>query len=206
MLRHQFIARQSSCPSGLIGNIVAGVMSAETVRENEITLDLLELNPTDQVLEIGFGHGRTLGRVAGLVSEGFVAGIDISPTMLRMAARRNRRSLQSGRLELREADAACIPYPDGRFDKAFAMHTLYFWSHPSEQFREIRRVLRRGGRFILGFRYDNEAIKNFPAPIYTFRRPDDVRNLMVESGLDHIHIEERQLEARRMYWAIASYL
>jgi ubiquinone/menaquinone biosynthesis C-methylase UbiE len=127
MRRPEFIARQASCPHGLPGRFLAWIMAAETASVNERALALLECRPDDHVLEIGFGHGRTLARVATLVPAGFVAGVDVSEEMVRMASSRNRQFIAEGRVEVQRADSTQLPYPEGRFDRVYAVHTLYFW-------------------------------------------------------------------------------
>ena len=126
MRRPEFIARQASHPTGLLGRVLAWVMAVETASVNEKALELLEISPPDHVLEVGFGHGRTIARAAALASAGFVAGVDVSEQMVRMARRRSRRLIEGGRVELQLADSARIPYPDGIFDRVYAIHTLYF--------------------------------------------------------------------------------
>src|SRR5262245_38088427 len=137
MRRPEFIARQASCPTGWFGRFLAWLMAAETAAVNENALELLKLRPADHVLEVGFGHGRTLARAAALVPAGFVAGIDASEEMVRMARHRNRQGIKEGRVEVQRADSACIPYPDGCFDRVYAIHTLYFWADPHVHLREI---------------------------------------------------------------------
>jgi SAM-dependent methyltransferase len=203
MRRSTFIARQSACPSGVFGRLLARVMAAETARDNDIALRLLELAPADHALEIGFGHGRTVARAARQVSEGFIAGVDASLDMVRSAAWINRRLIRAGRVELRQADAARLPFTDGRFEKVYSVHTIYFWADPDEQLREVRRVLKSGGRFVLGFRFDEEALKKFPGPIYTFYPAEDVLARLIKAGFAHVRIEEQQFGAKRMHWAVA---
>jgi len=101
MRRPEFVARQSACPSGLLGRLIGHVMARETVTAIESALELLEAQPADHVLEVGFGHGATIARVAAAVSGGLVAGVDPSAEMCRMAARRNRRAVARGKVELR---------------------------------------------------------------------------------------------------------
>jgi ubiquinone/menaquinone biosynthesis C-methylase UbiE len=91
MRRPEFIARQASCPTGLLGRFLAWIMAAETAAVNTQALALLGCRPDDQVLEVGFGHGRTLARAVVLVPAGLVAGIDVSTDMVRMARHRNRQ-------------------------------------------------------------------------------------------------------------------
>jgi tRNA G46 methylase TrmB len=66
-LRHpEFKARQAGHPTGILGRLLARIMAMETVNVNRRVLDLLELEGGSRVLEVGFGHGRTLARVAEL--------------------------------------------------------------------------------------------------------------------------------------------
>jgi hypothetical protein len=57
--RPEFIARQAAHPRGLLGRLLFRLMAAETVAVNERTLELLAPEPSNRILEIGFGHGRT---------------------------------------------------------------------------------------------------------------------------------------------------
>lgn len=60
MRRPEFIARQASNPSGLLGRLLFRLMAAETLAVNERALELLAPEPSARILEVGFGHGRTL--------------------------------------------------------------------------------------------------------------------------------------------------
>jgi ubiquinone/menaquinone biosynthesis C-methylase UbiE len=181
MKRPVFIARQSARPTGLLGRLLANIMAHETAALNERAVRLVEPSPSDWVLEIGFGHGRTVERLVKAVPQGRVCGLDVSPAMLDMAVRRNRRAVAEGRVELRMSDAASIPFADQRFDKALTVHTLYFWSDPIACLREIRRVLKPRGRLVLGFlRGDSVHRNRFPNEIYTFHDEQSV-GAMLES-------------------------
>ena len=73
MRRPDFVARQGRCPSGVLGAVIGRFMAHETVRENAIAIELLQLEPADRVLELGFGHGRTIRRIVERVPAGHVA-------------------------------------------------------------------------------------------------------------------------------------
>jgi ubiquinone/menaquinone biosynthesis C-methylase UbiE len=72
--------------------------------------------------------------------------------MQRQASRRNRAAIAAGRVELRVGTADRLPYPDGHFSKACAIHTVYFWPSVEAGLREIRRVLAPDGRLVVGVR------------------------------------------------------
>src|SRR5262249_21758924 len=135
MRRPEFIARQSRCPTGLLGRVIGHIMERETAAANDAALTLLELQAGDRVLEGGFGHGRTIARAAAAVDHGVVAGIDPSEEMARMATRRCRRLVDAGRVRLARADGMHLPYPDQCFDKAYTIHTIYFWADPERHLR-----------------------------------------------------------------------
>jgi hypothetical protein len=70
MRRPEFIARQSSRPRGLVGRLLGHVMAIETASLNSQALELLGLQPSDRLLEVGFGHGRTIRLAAAQVPQG----------------------------------------------------------------------------------------------------------------------------------------
>lgn len=118
--RPEFIARQSACPSGLVGRVIGSIMARETAQANTFAVELLDLQANDRVLEVGFGHGATIAQMASAVSDGLVAGVDPSAAMCRMASKRNRESIRRGRVEVREGRAETLPYPDCSFDKVLS--------------------------------------------------------------------------------------
>ena len=124
-------------------------MAVKNRSRSEWVLAQLEPRPGDRVLEIGFGPGVDIRRVSRAVRPGFVAGIDRSEVMLRQASGRNRDAIRAGAVELRQGDAARLPWPGGSFDKAFAINVAQFWSDPVQVLREVRRVLRPGGRLLI---------------------------------------------------------
>lgn len=169
-------------------------MAHETALANRAALELLELQPSDHVLEVGFGHGRTLARVAAQVPQGFVAGVDACARMVKMAGRYNRQLIAQGRVELRAGDSESLPYPDGRFDKVYTVHTLYFWPNPVSHLREIARVMKPGARFVLAFRAkDDDVLARYPASVYTFYAEEEVERLLEQAGFREIRLIRRLL-------------
>jgi ubiquinone/menaquinone biosynthesis C-methylase UbiE len=205
MRRPEFIARQARCPTGILGSLLARIMAAETAPENERALELLDLQPRDHVLDVGCGHGRTLARAARAVPEGFVAGVDVSERMVRMATRRNAELVQRGRVEVRLADSCRVPYPDQHFDKVCAVHVLYFWPDPLANLREIHRVMKPGARLVLGFRSseDARAVADLPASVYRFYPTNEVRTLLEAAGFPRVEIVMPNAAARGVVYAVA---
>lgn len=100
-----------------------------------------------RVLEIGFGFGGSLGsypsnarRISNLV------GLEPNPGMLRRAERHAAEA--SFPVELVRASATAIPFADASFDCVVSNWTLCSLANLPDALREIRRVLKPGGRFL----------------------------------------------------------
>jgi ubiquinone/menaquinone biosynthesis C-methylase UbiE len=110
-------------------------------------INLLEIQPTDHV-EIG-GPGHGIQQAAKLATQGRVAGVDFSETMLQQASRRNAEAIAGGRVELCLSDASVLLYPENTFHKVIATNVVYFWKDPLVNLQELRRVMKPGGRLAL---------------------------------------------------------
>jgi ubiquinone/menaquinone biosynthesis C-methylase UbiE len=190
MRRPEFIARQSGCPRGLLGRLIGRIMAAETAGANEEALELLQVQRGDRVLEVGFGHGRTIARAAELAGDtGVVTGIDCSHDMVRMARTHCATLIARGRVVLDEGDSAQLSYPERTFDRVLSVHTIYFWPDPLHDLRECHRVLKPGGRFVLGFRdAADEHAADFPANVYRFYTAQQVCELLRAAGFRSVHV------------------
>jgi ubiquinone/menaquinone biosynthesis C-methylase UbiE len=146
-----YVDQQHRSPSGLIGQLIGERMRQQHAGETDWSVDLLHLQPTDRVLEIGFGAGRGLALALAQIHQRRVTGIDLSPTMLRAAARRNRTAIERGQLILVRGNVANLPFGEQLFDKLFSIHTFYFWPHPSGVCTHLVSLLAQGGRLVSTF-------------------------------------------------------
>jgi SAM-dependent methyltransferase len=136
-------------PRGLLGRLGGIIMARANYRHAAWVIDLLDLQETDTVLEVGFGPGVAIQLLAE--SARHVAGVDPSAEMLRLAARRNAESTGTGRVDLRQGSADDLPFPAESFAKALAINSMQVWPDPSAGLREIWRVLKPGGTVALAF-------------------------------------------------------
>lgn len=110
-----------------------------------ITLPVLakmRLGAADNVLDIGCGSGWLSRRLAGMVAEGRVVGMDISDEMIRIA---RRNSLEHDNLLFVTGEASEIPWEPNFFAHAVSIESSYYWPKPAAGAKEIFRVLRPGG-------------------------------------------------------------
>ena len=189
-----FLSAQLEKPSGFFGRwYMSAALESGNAALYEFSLGLMNLAPTDRVLEIGFGGGGHMGAMVARLSAGHLAGVDFAPDMVAVARRKNRAALATGRLELREGDVAALPYPDAAFDKVLTVNTLYFWSEPERGAAEILRVLKPGGTLYLAFRV-KEVMDQIPFLDERFRpyTEQDARRLFLDAGAQNFRLEWRE--------------
>jgi SAM-dependent methyltransferase len=98
------IYAQFSKPTGVLGRVAGWIMAKRPSNRarNRWTVELLDVEPSDRVLELGFGPGLSIDLIAQRVFNGSVVGIDHSTVMLEQALLRNRRWVALGRVHLYE--------------------------------------------------------------------------------------------------------
>jgi ubiquinone/menaquinone biosynthesis C-methylase UbiE len=149
-MRKQLLRRMVSQfhhPRGLPGRLVGWEMALRPSnrKRNAWAVALMDVQPTDRVLEIGFGPGIAVREIARRATRGEVVGIDRSEVMRAQAARRNAAAIRSGRVSLTVASVEVLPAFDRPFDKILAVNNMGMWSEPAFRLKELAGVLRSGG-------------------------------------------------------------
>jgi SAM-dependent methyltransferase len=153
-LRQQVFRRlvgQFHRPHGLGGHAVGWMMAhrASNVRRNRWVVSLLDVQPSDRILEVGFGPGIAVAALSDLVRDGAVFGVDHSEVMVRVARRRNAAAIRAGRVDLRLAAADALPDFGAQLDKVVAVNSMGLWSEPVARLKELHGLLRAGGTIAL---------------------------------------------------------
>ena len=157
-LARTILLRMFGRPRGGLGRLGGRIMARTNAEFGTWVSDLLQIVPTDNVLEVGFGPGVVIDRLASLVSAGHVAGIDSSSEMVEQARVRNLQGIRSGRVDLQGGSVESLPFADASFDKALAVNSLQVWPDAVGGLKEIRRVMKPGSKVALGFtRYSGQS-------------------------------------------------
>ncbi len=137
-------------------NKIAGVYDLLAERSEqpmrEIALEMLAPAPGERLLEIGFGTGHVLARLAHVVGPtGQVFGIDLSENMLAQARELLQKEGLADRVILACGDAEELPYPDDSLDGILTCFTLELFDTPDipRVLTQCHRVLRPGGRIVV---------------------------------------------------------
>jgi ubiquinone/menaquinone biosynthesis C-methylase UbiE len=184
-----FFTKQFGEPRGLVGRIIGSRMAKGNLYDAQWTISLLNIQPKQRILEIGFGPGVSTQLASAKASKGLVSGIDHSQTMVRVASQRNAMAIRDGRMELRHGEVSELPYPADLFDIAFSLHSIYFWRHPGACLQEIKRVLRPSGLLAITIQ-SKDAWKQEPDPnIMTLYFGKDIATMFAGAGFRDIRIE-----------------
>lgn len=112
-------------------------------------LDFVNFQEEDQVLDIGCGGGATLKRISERIRTGHLTGVDYSEVSVKMSRETNGADIRNGKMEILEASVEKLPFEDERFDKIVTVESFYFWPNPTENLKEVLRILKKGGVFLL---------------------------------------------------------
>lgn len=188
-MNSSFLVRQFGKPSGVIGNIVGWAMRIKNKERSTWTIEKLNLNPSDVILEIGYGSGDTIYNIAKKLGSGKIIGIDHSAVMFRMAARKNHEFIQQRKVEINMGTIENVPCRVYSFDIIFGSNVHMFWNDPKRELRNLFLLLKPGGKIVITYQPRNarsdEEIKKIAA---------DMEILFKESGLKRIERDFKKMK------------
>jgi demethylmenaquinone methyltransferase/2-methoxy-6-polyprenyl-1,4-benzoquinol methylase len=188
------------------------------------------LGPGERALDIGTGTGDlAFDLLAASDQTARVTGVDLSEAMLARARDRAIRRGIAGRYEATRADGQHLPFPDESFDRVIASFTVRNYGELAAGLREMRRVLRGGGRAVilelstppnpvvrLLYRAyfdrvvpriavllggDSAAYDYLPRSVAAFPAPERLAGLLREAGFARVRFERLTLGAATLHVA-----
>lgn len=138
-------------PKGLLSKWVARYMEKNHHNINQWTIQLLNIQENDRILEIGTGRGMTLSKVAEHLDRGKVYGVDASHHMIKYAKRKNKKFVEQNKAVITLGKAEKLPFEDRSFNKLFTVQTIYYLPDMEQVMKEVYRVLQVDGEVFLSF-------------------------------------------------------
>lgn len=186
------LGKNSQNPSGFWGWLASKGFTRLGKPVVDWTITLLDIQPNDQVLEIGFGTGLGIEKLANKATHGKVVGVDHSTLMVQKASKHNASAIKSGKVELKQDDINQLTYPDNTFDKALAVQNLYIWSDPGKALKEIHRVLKSGGKVAIASPAPEVAagMKISEAAVFNVYSDEEQLQMLRDAGFSRVTLEE----------------
>lgn len=185
-------------PAGLGGQIMVSMMNLGHRPLANWGFQFLRVSPDAAVLDCGCGGGANIRKLLKKCPGGVVKGIDYSPVSVEKAREVNRQAIREGRCAVMQGSVADMLFADGWFDVATAFETVYFWPDLPRCFREVFRVLKSGGTFLIC----NECSD----PVKDSKWPELINGMTVygdtqlKDALEQAGFRDVQTRRNRMGW------
>jgi SAM-dependent methyltransferase len=200
----RYLSSQAARPRGAFGRLLGRIWRTETADVNRVAVELLAPASGERICEIGFGPGRTLGLLAAAGAE--VVGVEVSATMIAIAARNNAKSIAAGIVSLNHGDGITLPVADHSLDKVLSVHNFYFWPDPRATLTDIARALRPGGRLVLSSLSDDEPLAaRFDPSIYRVPPTAETVAWLRAAGFTDVCIERRSDNPTTVWFTATSH-
>jgi ubiquinone/menaquinone biosynthesis C-methylase UbiE len=201
-----YFSKQARKPSGLFGCWIAPrIFEKGNTELNDFVFDTLSVGKQDRLLEIGFGTGLLMNKIARHLEEGLMEGIDFSKPMVDLAIKKNRRHIDGGKVRIHSGDFDAVFFEDGTYDTIFTVNTIYFWQNTAATLAKIHRLLKPGGKLVIGFHAKHE-MEQMPLhkDVFRYYTPADMKDILSDRWhTRNIQIMNRKGRGKTCYCAVA---
>ena len=185
-------------PQGAEGALMLERMNSSHAAVTEWAFAFLDVQEDDTILDVGCGGGAALARLSKRIKTGHLTGVDYSAVSVEQSRSFNSADVESGKMEILEGSVEALPFPDEAFGKVVTVESFYFWPDPVENLKEVRRVLKPDGVFLLTadiYQKDGlseEALANIEKYELRNPTPEEFESLFRAAGFSQvtIHTEE----------------
>ena len=177
-----------------------GIKTIENMNVNhrdisEFAFECVNVNVNDSILDIGCGGGVNIEKFLRLTT-GNVDGLDYSEVSVAETTKRNSDAVDSGRCRVIQADVSDMPIDDGKYDLVTAFETVYFWPDIENTFREVSRIIKPNGNFMIaqgtdGNHPDDEKWLNTVEGMNLYTAPE-LENYLLNSGFSDVDIFKKE--------------
>lgn len=183
---------QCARPEGFLGRVMLRFMNFGHAPLTNWGLSLVEIHDSWTILDIGCGGGATLKRLLKRSKDAQVYGIDISEESVAKAKKVNADNLDK-QVFVTQGSAEKLPYEDGKFDLVTAVETVYFWPNLPNCLKEVKRVMKPGGRFTIMVEVlESDSIWTGVVDGMTAYSPEQLREMLDEAGFVKIELHRKK--------------
>ena len=183
---------QCARPEGFLGRVMLRFMNFGHAPLTNWGLSLVEIHDGWTMLDIGCGGGATLKRLLKRSKGAQVYGIDISEESV-AKARKVNASVLDRQVFVTQGSAEKLPYEDNKFDLVTAVETVYFWPDLPNCLKEVRRVVKPGGRFAIMVEVlENDSVWTDVVDGMTAYSPEQLKEMLDEAGFVKTELHRRK--------------
>lgn len=140
---------QTRKPEGFLGKMMLSGMNSGHAMLADWGFSLLPKITPSKALDLGCGGGRNAGELLIKYPDIYVTAVDYSDLSVAKAREYNRDMIVSGRCTVQQGDVSDLHLPEENYDLATAFETIYFWPGLEKCFRQVAKVVKPGGYFLI---------------------------------------------------------
>ena len=182
-------------PIGLGGKIMVTMMNIGHRALADWGLRFLRLPKDAKILDCGCGGGANIKKMLKKCPQGIVKGVDYSEVSVKKAQEVNQKAIAEYRCVVWNGSVTRIIFASGWFDYVTAFETVYFWPDLVQSFREVNRVLKPGGTFLICNECggDNAKDEKWTEKIdgMTIYKDVQLQAMLEEAGFQNIQIHKK---------------
>jgi ubiquinone/menaquinone biosynthesis C-methylase UbiE len=130
-----------------------GIETIKNMNENhkpisEFAFECVNVGKNDKILDIGCGGGVNIEKFLKLTTNN-VDGLDYSEISVKESIKRNQKAVDDKKCKIIRADVSKMPIDDGTYDLVSAFETIYFWPDIQKSFKEVLRIIKTDGQFMI---------------------------------------------------------
>lgn len=145
----QRLIEQAKNPRGTIGSSMLCIMNTAHTRLINWALQKVHIKTDAFILDIGCGGGKAIHTLSKQTPLGKIYGIDYSNQAVENSKKANMQDIKTEKVIIHQASVSSIPYHTNFFDLITAFQTHYFWPDVEHDLKEVFRVLKPNGSFLL---------------------------------------------------------
>lgn len=183
----QRLIKQAKNPRGTIGSSMLCIMNSAHTRLTNWALQKIHIREDAVILDIGCGGGKTIHTLSRLTPFGKIYGIDYSDQAVKDSIHTNMKDVQTQKVTVQKASVSSIPHHANFFDLITAFQTHYFWPDVKHDIKEVFRILKPNGSFLL-------VAETFKVQYHLdeFKTTEELINLFYNTGFTSVKCYEER--------------
>ena len=188
---------QNTCkPEGFGGKMMVTMMNNGHAAMAKWGFSHIQIEDNMQILDIGCGGGANVATMLKENSGGKVYGIDYSEVSVEKSTKVNKKAIADGKCEIKQGNVEKLEFVDEMFDLVTAFETIYFWPDLEKCFKEVYRVVKNGGRFMVcnessGTNASDEKWTSIIEGM-TVYKPTEIKAFLVQAGFINIEVDTNE--------------
>ena len=177
-----------------------GIETINRMNENhadisEFAFECVNVEENDSILDIGCGGGVNIEKFLKLTSEN-VDGLDYSDISVAESIKRNHKAVDLRKCKVIEANVCDMPIDDESYDLISAFETIYFWPDIENTFKEVLRILKPKGQFMIaqgtdGNHPDDELWLNTVEGMSLYTAPE-LEKYLLDAGFSDVKVFKKE--------------